>query len=60
MHDEFKHFTPLDPGRIHMPDPVEVRYWCHELNCTEADLKDAVTKVGEHIAAVREELATHH
>jgi hypothetical protein len=38
-------------------DPIELRYWCRELHCTEAELKDAVFKVGEHITAVREQLA---
>jgi hypothetical protein len=48
--------TPLDPGRINVADPVEVRYWCKELKCTEAQLNEAVSRVGEHVAAVRERL----
>lgn len=49
-------FKPLDPGRINAMDPVELQYWCRELACTEAELKDAVSKVGEHVTAVREQL----
>ena len=53
-------FRPLDPGRVNSMDPIELRYWCSELHCTEAQLKDAVSKVGKHITAVREQLAAHH
>ena len=47
-------FTPLDPGRINAMDTVELQYWCKELGCTDEELKDAVAKAGEHVAAVRE------
>ena len=49
---------PLDMGRINMSDALEIEYWCRELGCTEAALNDAVAKVGEHVAAVREQLRT--
>lgn len=49
-------FTPLDPGRINAIDPDELVYWCKELGCTDEELKDAVAKAGEHVAAVREQL----
>jgi hypothetical protein len=55
--DDLTHFRPLDPGRVNSMDPIELRYWCRELHCTEAELMDAMTKVGEHITAVREQLA---
>ena len=51
-------FKPLDPGRIQAMDPLELRYWCAELDCTEAELKDAIADVGEHVAAVRARLAS--
>jgi len=51
-------FKPLDPGRIEAMDPHELRYWCAELDCTEAELKDAIAAVGEHVAAVRARLAS--
>ena len=47
---------PLDHGRVNVLDPDAVSYWCKELHCTEAQLKDAVMKVGTHVAAVREQL----
>jgi hypothetical protein len=56
MDNDLKHFRPLDPGRINMMDPVELRYWCAELRCSEAQLEDAVARVGEHVAAVRQVL----
>ena len=60
MLEDLTNFRPLDPGRVNSMDPIELRYWCRELHCTEAELKDALSKVGEHITAVREELAAHH
>lgn len=58
MPDEPIPYTPLDPGRVNSTDPVELRYWCSELDCTEAELEEALSKVGEHVAAVREYLAS--
>ena len=57
MTDPLTHYNPLDPGRVDTLDQVELQYWCKELHCTEAQLMEAVSKVGEHIAAVREHLA---
>ncbi|MCM5682833.1 DUF3606 domain-containing protein [Schlegelella sp. S2-27] len=54
--DELRGFEPLDRGRIHLLDPLEVKFWCRELNCSAPELKDTVTKVGTHTAAVREAL----
>ena len=50
-------FAPLDPGRINAMDPLELRYWCKELQCTEVELRAAISAVGEHVSAVREQLA---
>ena len=58
MPDHHDSFTPLDPGRINSMDPIEVQHWCHELGCTEAELRDAVSAVGEHVTAVRDQLAS--
>ena len=49
-------FTPLDPGRVNTMDPVELRYWCEQLHCSEDELKEIVDRVGEHVAAVRQVL----
>ncbi len=58
MHDDLSDFKPLDPGRVNAMDPTELSYWCKELHCSEAELKDAVSKVGEHVTEVREQLAS--
>lgn len=50
-------YQPLDPGRIDTLDGAGLAYWCKELACTEADLTEAISKVGEHVTAVREHLA---
>ena len=49
-------YRPLDPGRIDTLDSIELRYWCKELGCTEAELTEAISKVGAHVSAVREHL----
>lgn len=56
MHELPPHFAPLDPGRVDMTDPNETEYWCREFDCTEAELREAIDKVGSHTSAVREEL----
>lgn len=48
---------PLDPGRIDLLDSAGLRYWCKELACTETELTEALSKVGDHVTAVREHLA---
>ena len=58
MTEHSQDFHPLDMGRINMSDALEIEYWCRELGCTEAALTDAVATVGEHVAAVREQLGT--
>lgn len=59
MPDDLGNFKPLDPGRILEDDPVEFQYWCKELRCSEAKLRDVIFKVGNHVAAVREHLASN-
>ena len=59
MPDELSHFKPLDPGRIDTLDALELKYWCRELHCTDKQLHDALAKVGNHVAEVREALAAH-
>jgi hypothetical protein len=56
MHDDRSGFKPPDPGRIHALDPLELEYWCKELDCTERELMAAIEKVGEHVAEVRQAL----
>ena len=60
MSDPLTDFKPLDPGRINPIDPVELAYWSKELHCTEAELAQAVSQVGEHITSVRDYLGSRH
>lgn len=60
MTDDLNDFKPLDPGRIDLLDLLELQYWSRALNCTEAELQQAVSAVGNHITAVRDYLAAHH
>lgn len=57
MNDQLQDAKPLDPGRVNTMDPLELRWWCRELHCTPAELEAAVEKAGEHVAAVRAQLA---
>jgi hypothetical protein len=59
MLDDLSDFRPLDPGRINALDPVELRYWCLQLHCTEAELQEALSEVGDHVTAVRDRLGSH-
>jgi Protein of unknown function (DUF3606) len=58
MHDELSGFKPLDPGRVNAMDPIELKYWCKEFRCSEDDLTAAVAEVGDHVAEVRQALAS--
>lgn len=60
MPDPLTPYKPLDPGRIDSLDGIELQYWCKEFACTEAQLTEAISKVGEHVTAVRDYLATRH
>jgi len=53
MTHDLNGFKPLDAGRINTTDPIETRYWCKELGCTERQLKRAMARAGNHVAAVR-------
>ncbi len=44
---------PKDPNRVNITIDYEVQYWCAELRCTEAQLRDAVSKHGDSIEAIR-------
>lgn len=51
-------YKPLDPGRVDTLDKLELEYWSKELCCTQAHLSEAVSKVGNHVTAVREYTAS--
>ena len=49
---------PVQPDRskIHLHDPIEVKYWVRHLKISQDDLQRLVEKVGNSVAAVRKEL----
>ncbi len=52
-----KHIThPEDANRIDIHDDNEVRNWTTALDCTEAELKQAVAAVGTYADKVRQYL----
>ena len=53
MSDDLHKRRPQDASKINVHEEWEVRYWCKEFGCTEAELKKAVTAVGVSVAAVR-------
>ncbi len=50
-------FMPLDPGRIHADDPMEITYWSMQLGCSTVVLSELVARHGEHVTVVRDALA---
>ena len=60
MPEDLNPFRPLDPGRVDTTNHVELQYWSRELQCTDAELTEALAKVGDHVTALREYLATRH
>lgn len=53
MPDDLRNRGPQDRSRINVNEPWEVRYWCSEFGCTEAQLRAAVQAVGVSAEAVR-------
>jgi hypothetical protein len=47
---------PDDPERIDIASPINVRYWCRELNVTPVQLRAAVEKIGPAVDDVCVEL----
>lgn len=56
MADDLKNRGPQDRSRVNINEPYEVRYWTQELRCTEAQLRQAVAKVGVSVEHVRNHL----
>ena len=59
MTDDLKNKGPQDRSRINIHELWEVEYWCRELGCTQAKLREAVNAVGVSVAHVRQYLSTH-
>ena len=53
MCDDLTRRGPEDPRYINLNQDHEIRYWCNEFNCTEKELRDAVTLVGNSARDVR-------
>jgi hypothetical protein len=53
MPDDLSKRPPQDASRINIHEPYEVRWWTHELGCTERQLKEAVSEVGTSAQAIR-------
>ena len=47
---------PQDASRVGLGQDYEVRYWCQKFNCSEEELRRAVSKVGNSVRAVAQEL----
>lgn len=53
MPDDLIKRRPQDASRIKIHELYQVRWWTHELGCTERQLKEAVKEVGTSANAVR-------
>lgn len=56
MADSLTNRGPQDRSRINVNQSHEVRYWTQELRCTEAQLRNAVARVGVSVDRVRDYL----
>jgi hypothetical protein len=53
MEDAKTNMWSPDSRRIIVNEPNEIRHWTHELRCSEAELRNAIDRVGTSAAAVR-------
>ena len=53
---DYKTATGHDRAVVEIADGNQVRYWCHELQCTEAQLRESVQAVGTSPVKVRKYL----
>lgn len=56
MSDDLKNRGPADRARVNVNEDWEVRWWCKEFGCTEAQLRAAVKAVGVMVSNVRAHL----
>lgn len=56
MPDDLHKRRPQDASKISLTEKWEIEYWTHELGVSEAKLREAISKVGNGAAAVREYL----
>jgi len=58
MGDDLKDRGAQDRSRINLEEDWEINYWTNELDCTESELREAVSKVGNSADSVRRYLGT--
>ncbi len=56
MPDNLQNRGPADRSRVNVNESWEVKYWCGEFGCTEAQLRAAVQAVGVMANNVRAHL----
>lgn len=59
MPDDLSKRRPLDASRINLNQQWEIDYWTETLNTTKTKLRNAVSKVGTSVSAVKEYLRNH-
>lgn len=59
MSDDLTKKRPQDAEKINLSQQYEIDYWTKALHTTEPKLRDAVSKVGPYVSAVREYLRKH-
>ena len=52
MADDLKKRGPADGARVSLQEGHEVRYWCEQFNCSEAELQEAAQTVGPMAADI--------
>lgn len=57
MSDDLSKRGPQDRSRVNVNEAWEVRHWCTQFNCTEAQLRAAVKAVGVMVTDVRRYLS---
>jgi hypothetical protein len=53
MSDDVKNRRPADRDRVNISEGWEMNYWCKQFGCTENQLRQAVSTVGEAASKVR-------
>lgn len=57
MPDDLDRRAPEDPKRINLNQDHEVEYWCDKFDCSEKELRNAVSKVGDSASTVQRYLS---
>lgn len=57
MPDDLTRKRPHDSQRINLDQEHEVQYWCDKFDCTEEELREAVSLIGDSSAVVQRYLS---